>query len=301
MINTISKIIQFIGKDNCLFRGNQKIKLIQVNQINLAKKGDLTFCNTFDSKAINAIKSSRASTIICHKKLLKQLPNVSSSLIFVDNPRRYFLRCVKNFFQINNSPFIDKKAILKSKTIHKSSTINSLVYVGSNVRIGKNCIIHPGVIIHDNTIIGNNVCIHSGAVIGSDGYGFEKDESGNWEKFPQIGNVEIDDDVEIGANSCIMKGTLSATKLGMGSKIGNLVNIGHNVIIGSNCIILPQTVVAGGVNIGNNVFISMGSIIRDAITINANAVIGMGSVVTKNVLKNITVIGNPAKPMKKKK
>lgn len=299
MNTTLAKIIQFIGKDNCTFTGNPKIKLTGVNPIETAKKGELTFCKTFDLKAIKKITSSQASVIICSKKLSKKLTSQKNNLIFVDNPRRYFLRCVGKFFVLKHSPFIDKKAIIKSKTIDKSSIISPMVYVGMNVRIGKNCKIYPGAIIHDNSSIGNNVIIHSGAIIGSEGYGFEKDESDNWEKFPQIGNVEIDDDVEIGANSCIMKGTLSATKIGSGCKIGNLVNIGHNVKIDSNCMILPQTVIAGGVEIKKNVFISMGSIIRDAITIDVNAVIGMGSVVTKNVLKNSTVVGNPAKPLKK--
>lgn len=299
MNTTVAKIIQLIGKENCRYKGSVKIKLIRANQINAAQKGELTFCNTFDNKAIKIINSSRASVIICHNKLSAKLSKTSSSLIFVDNPRRYFLRCIKKFFVLPHSSGISKNAVLKSKKIHQSSTIGSLVYIGYNVSIGKNCIIEPGAIIHDNTIIRNNVRIYSGAVIGSDGYGFEKDESNNWEKFPQIGRVEIDDDVEIGANSCIMRGTLSATTIGRGSKIGNLVNIGHNVKIGSNCMILPQTVIAGGVNIANNVFISMGTVIRDALTINENATIGMGSVVTKNVPKNATVVGVPAKPIKK--
>lgn len=299
MNTTISKIINFIGKDNCKYKGSIKKVVNGVNQINTSKKGEMTFCTTFDEKAIRLISSSNATVIICHEKLYKKLTS-SSTLIFVDNPRRHFLRCVKKFYVLKKSSGIEKTAVIKSKTIHSSTKIGSFVYVGTNVSIGKNCIIEPGVVIYDNTRIGNNVRIHASAVIGADGYGFEKDESENWEKFPQIGGVEIEDDVEIGANSCIMKGALSDTKIGTGSKIGHLVNIGHNVKIGTNCMILPQTVIAGGVRLGNDVFVSIGVKIRDTLIIKDNVIIGMGSVVTKNVPSNVTIIGFPAKPIRKK-
>jgi len=295
MNTTAAKIINFIGKKNCEFKGKTDKIVKGVNPITDSNPNDLTFCTTYDSNAKKIISSSKASVIICHKKISKNLTLGSKTLIFVNNPRLSFLRCVEKYFSDSTFLGIDKKAIIKSKAIHQTSQIGPFVYVGNNVTIGKNCVIEPGVIIHENTKISDNVKIHAGAVIGADGYGFEKDESNNWEKFPQVGGVKILNNVEIGANSCIMKGTLSFTTIGSGSKIGHLVNIGHNVGIGQNCIILPQTVIAGGTTLGNNVFVSMGSIIRDSLTIKDDVTIGMGSVVTKNILKGKTVVGNPAK------
>jgi UDP-3-O-[3-hydroxymyristoyl] glucosamine N-acyltransferase len=297
---TITKIINLIGKNNCKFLGSTKKIVKGVNPINVSQKNDLTFCKTYDKKAVDIISSSKASVIICHENLFNKSFVTSSTLIFVNNPRLYFLRCVKKYFSPVIIPGIDKKSVIHSKDIHYSSKIGPFVYVGKNTHIGKNCVIDPGAIIHDNTKIENNVKIHAGAIIGADGYGFEKNESNNWEKFPQIGGVEIQNNVEIGANSCIMKGALSVTKIGCDSKIGHLVNIGHNVQIGSSCMILPQTVIGGSSTLGNNVFVSMGTIIRDSINIEDDVTIGMGSVVTKNIPKNIAIMGVPAKPIKKK-
>ena len=299
MNTTVAKIINYIGKTNCNVKGQTKRLVKGVNPITDSNPTDLTFCNTYDSKAVKTILASKSSVIICHEKLSKKLSSGSKTLIFVSNPRLYFLRCLKKYFSSSSFSGIDKKAVIKSKTIHVSSRIGAFVYVGNNVTIGKNCIIEPGVVIHDNTKISDNVKIHAGAVIGADGYGFEKDESDNWEKFPQIGGVKILNNVEIGANSCIMKGTLTYTTIGIGSKIGHLVNIGHNVKVGSNCIVLPQSVVAGGTTLGNNVFVSMGSIIRDSLEIKDNVTIGMGSVVTKNIPKGQTVLGIPAKSIRR--
>lgn len=300
MKTTAAKIIHFIGSENCNVKGDVKRFVNGVNPISDSKSTDLTFCNTHDLNSVKMILASKSSVIICHEKLFTKLSSNSKTFIFVNNPRLSFLRCLKKYFSPSFLYGIDNKSKIKSKNIHKSSHIGAFVYVGNNVIIGKNCILEPGVVIHDNTKISNNVKIHAGAVIGSDGYGFEKNELGNWEKFPQIGGVKILDNVEIGANSCIMKGTLTNTVIGKGSKIGHLVNIGHNVEIGSDCIVLPQSVIAGGTSLGNNVFVSMGSIIRDSLEIKDNVTIGMGSVVTKNISKGLTVLGIPAKSIKKK-
>jgi len=296
---TISAILSFIGSKNYVMKGKNNVKIKEFKPISIAKHGDISFCNTKGKKEIKLISTSKASVIICHSSLRKNLPITNSTFVFVDNPRLWFLRCIKKFGKKEKRSGIHHTAIIESKKIGNNVYVGPFSYIEKNVSIGANSAIHGNVYIYENTVIGKNVTIYSSAVIGADGYGYEKNESLKWEKFPQQGGVEIQDNVEIGVNSCIVKGTLENTIIGKGSKIGHLVNIAHNVIIGSGCMVLPQSVLAGGCILGDNVFVSLGVTIRDKIKVNNDAVIGMGSVVTKDVPKKVTVIGIPARPVKK--
>jgi len=164
--------------------------------------------------------------------------------------------------------------------------------------LGENTIIEGHVYIGDGTQIGNNVLIQAGAVIGCTGQGFERNESGVFEKFPQIGTVHIEDDVEIGANSTIVRGALTQTRIGRGTKIGHLTDIGHNVQIGENVFVSAGVVVCGSVQIGDGAWLSPQSCVRNKVVIGERATVGLGAVVAKNVPQGITVIGKQAKPMK---
>jgi len=153
--------------------------------------------------------------------------------------------------------------------------------------------IHPSAII-TNTEIGNNVTIQAGCVIGEEGFGFYKNNTGNLLNFPHIGKVLIKDNVSIFTNTTIARGALEDTVIGEGTKIASLVMIGHGVNIGMNNIICAQVNISGKTKIGNNCFIGLKACIRDNIEIGSNVTIGMGSVVTKNIPDNATVFGNPA-------
>ena len=219
-----------------------------------ATTNDLAFCKYKVNKAIEMIKSSKAGVIICYSAF-----DPSKNLILVDNPRLWFIRVVRKFFAPSGSP-----------TIHSTAVINDCVVIGKNVCIGAHC------------------------SIGFDGFGFGKDESGAYERFPHIGRVIIDDDVEIGSNVCIDRGALSDTIIGKGTKIDNLVHIAHNVRIGKNCHIVALTCIGGSVTVEDNVYIGIGPSIRNQIKIGEGATIGMGAVVVKDVKRGVTVIGNPA-------
>ena len=298
-ITNLSSILSFMMTRNYRVGRKKNLKISGFRSISSAKKGDMTFCSYSDKKGLDLISSSKASLIICHSGLKNKITKPNSTLIFAENPRLWFIRCMQKFSVMEELIGIHRTAIIESKKIGKNVYVGPYTYVGKNVRIGNDVKIHGHVYIHGNTSIGNNVIIDSSTVIGGDGFGFEKNETNSWEKFPNLGWVEIHDNVDIGANVCIDRGTLENTVIGSGTKIDNLVHIGHNVKIGCNCIIVAQSLLGGSCNLEDNVYVAMCAIIREGIRVGKNALVGMGSVVTKNVPENITVIGVPAHPIKK--
>jgi UDP-3-O-[3-hydroxymyristoyl] glucosamine N-acyltransferase len=151
----------------------------------------------------------------------------------------------------NGTTIMDFAYISENVEIGNNCLIYPFTYIGENVKIGDNCILYPHVFIGELCIIGNNVILHSGVKIGSDGFGYYRNK-----KIPQIGNVIIEDDVEIGANTCIDRATISSTIIKKNTKIDNLVQIAHNVVIGENCIIASQSGIAGSSKLGNNVILA---------------------------------------------
>lgn len=175
--------------------------------------------------------------------------------------------------------------------------IHAGAYLGKNVKIGKNCKIYPYAVIYDDVVVGNNVIIHSGAIIGADGFGY-KFRNNQHVKVPQVGNVVIEDNVEIGANTCIDRGALGSTLIGAGSKIDNLVQIGHNNKVGKNVIMCGLTGVSGSCNIEDYAILAGSSGIADHVTIGQGAVVMARSGVAGDVKAGAQVFGSPAKDKK---
>ncbi len=169
------------------------------------------------------------------------------------------------------------------------------VYLGDNVTIGENSILYPGVKIHHDCVIGKNVCIHAGCVIGGDGFGYAPQADGSFKKIPQIGNVVVEDNVEIGANTTIDRSTLGSTIIKSGAKLDNLIQIAHNVEIGMNTVIAAQSGVSGSTKIGNNVMIGGQAGIVGHIIIADGTKINAQSGVAKSIkIPNTAVTGSPA-------
>ena len=172
------------------------------------------------------------------------------------------------------------------------------VFVGDRVRVGRDCVIHPNVVLYDGVEVGDRVTLHAGAVVGADGFGYVRDEAG-YHKFPQIGTVRIGDDVEIGANSCVDRGALGATRVGRGTKIDNLVQIGHNVEIGERVVIAAQTGISGSTVIEDDAVIGGQVGMGDHARVERGAIIGSkaGVLPGKIVRAGSVMWGVPVRPL----
>lgn len=168
------------------------------------------------------------------------------------------------------------------------------VFLGSQVKVGENCVIHPGVVIYHDCVIGNQVVIHSGTIIGSDGFGFAPQADGSFKKVPQIGNVVVEDQVEIGSNSSIDRATIGSTIIRSGAKLDNLIQIAHNVEIGHSSVIAAQAGVSGSTKIGKGVMIGGQAGIVGHIQVGDGAKINAQSGVSKSIEAGKAVTGSPA-------
>jgi len=198
---------------------------------------------------------------------------------------------------------VEERAIIgEGAHIGESTRIGAGSVIGARVNIGDNCDLYPNVTVYPGVLIGDRVIIHSGAVLGSDGFGYVRDQaSGRYEKFPQVGRLEIEDDVEIGANTTIDRGALDLTRIGRGAKIDNLVHIGHNCQIGEDVVIAAQTGLSGSITIEKNVVLGGQVGIGEHARIEEGVMLGgQGGVLPNKVLrgKGIAFWGTPAKPVR---
>jgi UDP-3-O-[3-hydroxymyristoyl] glucosamine N-acyltransferase len=305
-LKDIAKLIEgeIIGDEQTIIKGVAGIKE--------ASEGDITFLA--NPKYFSLIDKTRASAIITAKDIESRS---QKTLVRVDNPSLAFAKIVSSFSptQITHPKGIDQRAALGknlslgegiaigpyavveySVSIGDNSVIYSGCFIGHDTKIGSNTLIYPNVTIRESVTIGKRVIIHSGTVIGSDGFGYATID-GLHQKIPQIGTVQIEDDVEIGANVTIDRARFDKTVIGRGTKIDNLVQIAHNVIIGENSIIVAQVGISGSTTIGNNVTLAGQVGIVGHISIGDNAIVMAQAGVSKSVAPKTMVWGYPAKPL----
>lgn len=277
-LKEIANIIEaeIVGPEDFLVSG--------MNEIHRVEEGDIVFVDhpKYYDKALN----SRASVILINKKV--EVPE-GKALLVSEKPFTDFVK-LGQFF---NPEFHEAEMLSETADIDDSSYIGPNVFVGRNVKIGKNCVIHTGVCIGNNTRIGDNVIIHSGTVLGGDAFYYKKTEKG-FEKLKSIGDVVIEDDVEIGVNCTIDRGVTSSTVIGKGSKLDNQIQIGHDTTLGENCLIASQVGIAGCCTIGNNVVFWGQSACTSGIEIGDNAVISAKSGVSKSLKGGKLYMGMPA-------
>jgi UDP-3-O-[3-hydroxymyristoyl] glucosamine N-acyltransferase len=258
--------------------------------------GSLTWVNKKNSHLVSNVHSG----IIILEDLPQKL-NPEVTYLVSKNPRSAIKKIIDDLYP--------EEKIVKQETsafVDPTSIIGNDCYIGHNVVIEKNCTIGSNVVIGSNTVIkhgtviGNNVVIGSNNTIGGIGFGYQKNDDGNYELIKHIGIVRICDNVEIGNNTCIDRAVLGETFIGSNVKIDNLVHIAHNAKIHSNALIIANAMIAGSCEIGNNTWIAPSSSIINGIRIGNNVVIGIGAVVLKPVENEKIIIGNPGKELIKK-
>jgi UDP-3-O-[3-hydroxymyristoyl] glucosamine N-acyltransferase len=293
--------------------GDEKVEVNKLSKIEEGEPHSLTFLS--NPLYTPYIYETKASIVIIQEELKLEKPVLNTcTLIRVQDAYSSFGKLLELYDQVRHS----KEGIEAGAYISKSAEVDASVYVGSNayigenVRIGKNCkiypgsfignnskigdncILYPGVRIYLESVIGNDCVFHAGVVIGSDGFGFSPTSEKNYKKLPQIGNVIIEDHVEIGANSCIDRATMGSTIIRKGVKIDNLVQIGHNAEIGEHTVIVAQTGIAGSSKIGKNCMIGGQVGISGHLTVGNNVKIAAQSGIGSSIKDDSVVQGSPA-------
>lgn len=282
-----------------------------VNTLELAGESDLCFAE--GTEHVDAVRATRAGAVIVPMDFAEVSGPV---LLRSPAPRQAFFRLAESFVSpseiqgIHPSAVIDPAAVLgqgvavgacaviaADARVGERCIIGPGCYLGPGVALGADCVIEANVTIHRDSELGNRCIVHSGVVIGGDGFGFSWDGSGH-RKIPQLGRVRIEDDVDIGCNSCVDRATLGETRIRRGTKIDNLVQVAHNTDIGAHVILVSQAGVAGSSTVGTGTVVAGQVAISDHVNVGAGARIGGQSGVTKDVPAGATVFGTPARPMK---
>lgn len=247
------------------------------------------------------LNQTKCKLIILPEELLgNHIKPDGKAFLLHDNPKKVLTEFCRDFLESgrqNSGRNIHPTAVIEEGAkLGRNIHVGAHVYISGNSEIGENCSIQENTVIKNSTL-GNNVWIGCNNTIGENGFGYNKSEGDELVFFPHYGRVIIGDNVDIGNNTCIDRGSLSDTIIERGVKIDNLVHIAHNVVIGKNTLIIACSMIAGSVVIGENSWVAPSSSIRNAITIGKGAIIGLGSTVTKEVKDHQTVMGNPAIPI----
>lgn len=276
-----------------------------------AGPGDLSYA---EDRFLEEVQRSGAACVIVPRGSFP-----GKTTIQVDDPKLAFVRAAALLYpvhrpspglhptaivapdaEIGEGVWVGPHAVIESEVvIGPASAVHGGCRIGQGCRIGEECTFYPNVVLYSGVEIGNRVVVHAGAVIGSDGFGYVRDEK-DYLKFPQIGRVILEDDVEIGANTTIDRGSLGSTVIGRGTKLDNLCHVAHNVQIGARTVIAAQTGISGSVSIGDDAVIAGQVGIADHVRIDSGAVVGAqcGIPSGKRIRAGEVFWGTPARPLK---
>lgn len=292
-------------------QGDADTEILRVMPIDQARVGDITFVS--NPKYLPLLKSCQASAVIVAPGV--EAPD--SNLLISPNPYLAFAK-ILTFLQASSPSGKGVMAgalVADSAEVHPSATVYPGACLGERVRVGANTIIHSGTVLYDDVVVGQDCLLHAqsvvregcrlgdrvilqpSAVIGSDGFGFAPDGE-RYYKIPQVGIVVLEDDVEIGACSCVDRAALGETRIGRGTKLDNLVQIGHNVVVGEDCIIVAQGGIAGSSKIGKHCTFGGQAAIAGHLKVGDNVMIGGRGGATGDVASNQVLSGLPLMPHK---
>ncbi len=298
-------------------RGDPNCKVSQVATLEEAVAGDVSFLS--NPKYEKMLRETSASAVVAraditapdHLNIIQvEDPYAAiTALIVALHGYRQHRRIApdKSCSAIHETATIGENAtihpgvtIAEDVVIGRNAVIYPGCYVGPGCRVGDNLLLYPNVVLYDHTIVGDRVTIHANTVVGEDGLGYAP-VNDQWVKIPQIGHVEIEDDVEIGANCSIDRATLGKTVIGRGSKLSNLIAVGHGTHIGQHCMLVAQVGLAGSVNVGNHVTMAGQVGVVGHIRVGDHATLGAKAGVINNVPDHGTYLGQPAIPINEMK
>ena len=293
--------------------GDKNATVSTVSSIDGGKAGSLAYIT--NPKYEQYVYTTQASIVLVDKSF-EPKEEVKTTLVKVENVGQ----CVLNLLEMYNATRPQKSGISKLASINEGAAVGEgcyigdfavvergaklgnkvqiypQCYIGDNVTIGDGTKIYAGVKIYEGCVIGSNCILHAGAVIGADGFGFAPKEDGTFAKIPQLGNVIIEDNVELGANTCVDRAKTDSTIIRKGVKLDNLIQIGHNVEIGENTVSSAQTGIAGTTKVGHNCFLAGQVGIADHVVVGNYVKIGSQSGIDKNVPDGEIRFGSPALP-----
>ena len=308
---TAEMIAGFLGGD---IVGDKTVKVHTVSSIEEGKAGSMAYL--VNPKYEPFLYTTEASIVLVDRSFTPQR-EVKPTLVKVDDAGAAVLRLLEMY----NAARPQKKGVSERASISPEASLGEgcyvgdfavieagarigdgcriypQVYVGDGVEIGEGTTLYPGVKIYEGCRIGSNVIIHAGAVIGADGFGFAPDEKGEYAKIPQIGNVVVEDNVEIGANTCIDRATMGSTVIRRGVKLDNLIQVGHNVVVGEHTVCASQVGIAGTSKIGRHCMLGGQVGIAGHLTIGDNVQLGSKSGISNNIPEGTVYFGYPALPI----
>lgn len=295
----VQKILDFLkkGQKNVVYYGDS-IEIDSFSDIKKIYDHSVIWIKSKEFLTENIVAELREHQnvlVICTEKA-----DCMKNCIVTPNPKEVYFSILKRFFVKTKERKIDKSAVVLTDKIGKNVNIGPLCYISEEVEIEDDVFIHARVSIEGRCHIGKGCEIFSGVVIGTDGFGYYREQE-TLQKAPHFKGVIIGEYVDIGANTCIDRGCLNDTRIGNYVKIDNLCHIAHNVCIEDRCVITAGTVIAGSVQIGKEAYFAPGAIVKNQIVIEKQAFVGMGAVVTKPVEANKVVAGLPAKVLRDRK
>ena len=307
------KLRDIADRLQCRLEGDGEVDIVRIAAIHQAQPGDLTF--VANSRYLPQLATTRASAVILGRTKSDQ-PPAHCAVLRTDDPYSAFAQAVSLFApstrpakgvdplsavaddaaigaDVSIGPFV---TIGAGAAVGARTIIHPSVVIGPGARIGDDCVIHSQASVRERVVIGHRVTLHDGVVVGSDGYGFARQKDGTHLKIPQHGDVVIEDDVEIGANSTIDRPAIGETRISAGTKIDNLVHIAHGVAIGRRVLLAAQVGIAGSTTIGDDVMMAGQTGVTGHISVGDKAIVGAKSAVLQSVEAGAFVTGSPAFP-----
>jgi len=304
---TLDELAKEVGG---IVSGDGTLRLSRVAPLDKAQAGDLTFLT--NPRYAKAVPSSAASAVLCEK----EVPGPGKAFLLSKNPYAALARVISLFHPapiqkagVQVGSFVDPTAqvdptasIAPGAFVGAEAKVGarSILYpgatLGERAKVGKDCLLHPNAVVREDCVLGDRVILQPGAVVGSDGFGFAP-EGGKYLKIPQVGNVVLEDDVELGANTCVDRAVLGTTRIGKGTKLDNLIQLGHNVVLGENVVMAALSGISGSTQVGNNVVMGGQVGLAGHLKIGDNVTLATRTGVMEDIPQKGVYWGSPSAPM----